>query len=161
MQSQLKVPKYRDSKNREWTIQLNIQALRDVRSHCGIKLEQAFYDDTFAELEDDPIRLCEIIWILVEDQAKDLGVTPEDFGRGFGETWDEALAALLQAIINFSPPVRRPALQKAVDKFQALRKTEAKAMEDMVDDPRLLKVVEQKLEEAKKRIDQELLTFGN
>ena len=80
----------------------------------------------------DPVLLCDVIFVLVSDQAERNNITDEDFGESMaGEAIGKATEALLDEIVDFFPPRKRKVLRMALDKMeeaQALLMTRAEEM---------------------------------
>ena len=51
------------------------------------------------------------LWILCQDQAQERGLTDDDFCRAIdADCLEQMQSALVLALVDFSPPARRPAL---------------------------------------------------
>ena len=70
--------------------------------------------DTIDRVANDPILLCDILWVLCEQQAKADGVTDEDFGSSLaGDSIETATRAFLDELVDFFSFFRRLILRKA------------------------------------------------
>lgn len=112
--------KFADCLGREWSLNLTVGALADVRRSTDCDLGKALKDEgALVELLfSDPVRLVEVLWVLVRSQAEgatvlcgpDQGKPPADaegFARGFdGPTLERAAEALLDAVADFFPRSR-------------------------------------------------------
>ena len=114
---------FTDAKGRSWEIELNIRQMKRVRDILGVDLvnviqtrsDGSIATDTIDRVANDPILLCDILWVLCEQQAKADGVTDEDFGRAMsGDAILGATDALLDEIVDFFPNPKRAILQRLV-----------------------------------------------
>ncbi|TWU17988.1 hypothetical protein [Allorhodopirellula heiligendammensis] len=110
------MPHFTDTKNRRWDLTLNVNAVKRVRDLAGVNLMRVLDEpQLLAELSADPILFVDGIFAVVMPQAKDLGVTDEQFGESFdGSTIEDATSAFLEAIVDFFPGARRKTLEKVL-----------------------------------------------
>lgn len=97
---------FRDSQNREWKLSINLRVLGECREHYGVDLGQAMGSpEKLSELiYGDPERLGRVLWVMVDRQAKEQGVSPEEFSESFdGLTLEQATTALMLAVADFFP----------------------------------------------------------
>jgi hypothetical protein len=100
---------FKDSKGRDWVLDLDLPAFRRVRSRTGFELGK---DSKLGELFDDWVLLGDVLFALVEDQAKSAGIDSEDFGRSLkGDGIENAAAAFIEAYLDFYPSRRAAALR--------------------------------------------------
>lgn len=105
---------FKDADNREWKLRLTVGLLGDVKRDAGVDLGAAIKSpQSLAEiLYTDPADLVKVLWVCVESQAKEAGVSPEEFGHAFdGPTIEKAGEALLEAVADFFP---RTAIAKRI-----------------------------------------------
>ena len=99
---------FRDSKNRTWTVEITVGAVKSVKALVGVNLL-----DTQKVLVLDVIEIIDTLYVLCKSQADQLGITDEDFGAGFGgDTLKEAVEVFQEAYIDFFPEARTRALLK-------------------------------------------------
>ena len=124
---------FTDAKGRSWEIELNIRQMKRVRDILGVDLvnviqtnkDGSVATDTIDRVANDPILLCDILWVLCEQQAKLAGVTDEDFGSSLaGDSIETATRAFLDELVDFFPGARRLILKKAVGLASLARKYE-------------------------------------
>lgn len=83
--------KFRDTKGREWVVRVDFHSLCRIEDELGLPIME---DPSALPQKIRPY--VEMLWICIEDQAKELGVTPEDFGRSLaGEEIDAAVNAFV------------------------------------------------------------------
>lgn len=105
---------FKDCNGRDWRIRLTGPAIGKVREATGIKLADAAGRGTIEACADGEI-LTRVLWLLCADQEPKL--TPEQFAEAVasGDVFERARAALQEAVVDFTPPSQRPALQKALE----------------------------------------------
>lgn len=118
--------KFRDNLGREWMVELNISAVRRVRDRLGVEILTKDPLSMLNAVLDNPMTLCDVLFVLVEDQAKAAGVTDEEFGRGLGgDSLEAGARAFLDSVVGFTPnPRDRARVQKLIDTlFEVAEKT--------------------------------------
>lgn len=134
---------FTDTKGRTWRIEINIGVIRAIKEAMQIDLLDIGDGQTLARLADDPITLCDLLWLLVSDQAATAGgangiVTDIDFARGLaGDVIASATTALLQELVDFFPNPRRQVLARVLEKMEALQGVMAQTLLQKLDDPRI------------------------
>ena len=115
---------FKDSNGQDWQIILNVLQMKRVRAALGIDLvnvitldkDGAVKVDLIDRIANDPCLLVDILWVIVEGQARAIGVTDEQFGSALvGDAIERATAAFLDELVDFFPGARRLFLKKAVD----------------------------------------------
>ena len=147
---------FTDNTGRTWAIAINVGAVKRVRACLDVNLLDAVEGKLIERLVSDPILLCDVIFILCQQEAETRGITDEQFGQAMaGDAIDAATSALLEELVDFFPTGKRQVLTKALAKLKAF---EAKAIElasKRLDDPGL----DQKLNQALERLPE--LTPGS
>ena len=109
-----------DSANRTWTVTINVDAIKRVRSLLNIDLLKVLDDGCrlLADLHDDPILLVDVLYCLCKPQAELQKITDEDFGRAmFGDAILNAHTAFIEELADFFPSARqRAAIRKVIGK---------------------------------------------
>lgn len=109
---------FKDSAGREWSISVNVAAVKRVRTLAGVDLLGLLDPSSgTAEKLSDPVTLGDVLYAAVQPQAERLGVTDEQFGESLaGDAIHDATQALIDEIVDFSPnPRGRAAMQKVRD----------------------------------------------
>lgn len=126
---------FKDNAGKEWTVELDRNLIVGVRNTFDgldlLSIDGAAYQ----RLRADPILLVDTIWLICEQQAKEQGVSSEDFGRSLaGDAISDATAALLAAILEYSPKHVREPLQQMMAKFDTVYDAGiARAMKQVTD----------------------------
>ncbi len=124
---------FKDNAGREWTVEINVAALKRIRSLTGTDLLEVISGGELLErLMRDPVLLCDILFALVKPQADQRQISDESFGAAMaGDAIDSATAALLDELVAFCPSPRdranlgrvllvvRQAMDKASDVVEA------------------------------------------
>ena len=139
---------FTDHTGRTWSIAINVGAVKRVRSVLDVNLLDAVEGTLIERLVSDPVLLCDVIFVLCQQEAEARGITDEQFGQAMaGDAIDSATSALLEELVDFFPSGKRQVLTKALAKLKAF---EAKAIElasKRLDDPALEQQLNQALEQ--------------
>ena len=111
---------FQDNADRQWTVTINVDAVRRVRSLIDINLPDVLDDGCklLAQLHDDPVLLVDVLYCVCKPEADAKEITDEDFGRAMaGDAIGHATAALLAELSDFFPNARqRAAMQELIRK---------------------------------------------
>lgn len=98
---------FTDNAGRDWTVEVNVSALKRIKSLTGTDLLEAIDGPLVERLIRDPVLLCDVVYAACKPQADERGVSDEDFGRAMaGDAIDRATAALLEELVAFCPSPR-------------------------------------------------------
>ena len=100
---------FKDEKDRDWKLRLTVGLVAMVQRETGVDIGSVTKSDTawVHFLFGDSAKLVEVLWVLCEKRASEIGVTPEEFGELFdGRTLEAAGKALAGAIADFFPRSR-------------------------------------------------------
>ena len=135
---------FRDNCGRTWTIALNVWEVKRIRSILGVDLANVITLDRDGKVQvdlvdriaNDPCLLVDILWVLVESEAKERGVADVDFGSALaGDSITEATKAFLDELVDFFPGARRLFLKKAVEVSRQFGEEMTAALERTLADP--------------------------
>jgi len=117
---------FKDNAGRDWTIAVNVDVIQRVRDLLKVDLLTVLEGELTQKLIDDPILLCNVVYVVCKPEADAKNVTDQDFGRSMaGDAIDAATTALLEELVDFFPRARRGLLATALKK---LREVERKAV---------------------------------
>lgn len=123
---------FRDSQGREWTVDVNVAALKRVKDTAGVDLTKLIdpASDVIRRLTDDVFLLFECLCALLQPQLDKQGLSVEEFGSVLDEdATEKAATALFEAIIDFFREDRRMLLKRAFSKVKtAVETSEADAI---------------------------------
>lgn len=148
---------FADQRGRTWRLELNYslaKRLRDVTS-----LDFVNYQDGKALLaiHDSDEKLVQVLWLMCEVQAVAAGITEEDFGSGLGgDALEQGIEALEQALINFSRPARRQAMQAIRDKAHELVTAQTELTATKIRSPKMTQLMATKIQQVSEEIDRRM-----
>lgn len=106
---------FKDNAGRTWTVSVDIDAVRRVRSTLKLNLTNADFSETLQQLLGDPVLLCDVLYVICKPEADKAGVSDVDFGRAMaGDSIEHGTAALLEELENFTPNPRDRARVKRI-----------------------------------------------
>ena len=140
---------FTDNKERSWTLSLNIATAKKVKDAVSFDLLSEDVGEMVGRLAVDPVLLCDVIFILVSDQAARNNITAEDFGESMaGEAIGKATEALLDEIVDFFPPRKRKVLRMALDKMEEAEDLLMTRAEDLISSKTAEEIVEEVINAA-------------
>jgi hypothetical protein len=107
---------FKDNGGRAWSISVDVIGIRRVRSALNVNLVNSDFSKVLEQLLEDPVLLCDVIYILCKPEADKLGVSGEDFGAAMsGDAIEHAMRAFLEELGNFTPnPRDRARVQRVI-----------------------------------------------
>lgn len=141
--------KFKDKKENEWILELTVGSAKRVKLDCGVDLINITDFDaegkksSLEELSENPFLMIDVLFSLCRKQAEEKGFDDTAFGELFDfQTVQDAVDALVQEIINFTPPVRRKLLQKIYEKNKQLMGETEKQADALMENPEFDKDLE-------------------
>ncbi len=152
---------FADSANRTWTIAINVDAIKRVKSLVEVDLLEVVNGKLIDRLVSDPILLCDVLFCLCKPEADAKSVSDADFGRSMaGDVIDLATTAFLEELVDFFPSRRRPVLQKALSRIKALESKVLAAAGLRMDSPEIDRAIEAAMKKSDQEFDTMLLGSG-
>src|SRR5215471_18214446 len=106
---------FKDSQGTTWEVAINVSQLRAVKDLARLDILALVSQGDMAPLQ-DPINLCNVLYVLCRKTAQARGVSDEEFGeRLFGDVIDSATEALMGEIVDFFPRQKRALLREALE----------------------------------------------
>jgi chorismate mutase len=141
---------FKDARERQWLLQLNVSNIRAIREKHKVDLA-SLEGKAFDQLEADPVLLVDVLHTLCEEQIEKEKITPAEFGESLvGDAIDNATAAMLQAIADFFPKSKREMVQTLARKTQAMREVGLQKAMAKIESPELeakvMEAMDQRLE---------------
>jgi len=161
------VAKFTDKDGRDWLIRVDVTAIKAVRNQCEIDLGNiGEAPEYLTRLADDPVLLCDLLFILCEEQVKQRELSDADFGRLLvGDVIAHATMALGEAIADFFPAKKRSFLRQIQQKLAGIQTTAENLAQENLDDPTLEKelglAMKNRMEEAKQHALTQLRSVTN
>ncbi|MDD4890608.1 MAG: hypothetical protein PHU85_11855 [Phycisphaerae bacterium] len=142
---------FKDSQGREWLLNVNTATVKTVRAARDVDLLDTT-GEVYERLADDPVLLVDVLWLLCQEQAHKVGLSDAQFGEGLvGDAIEEATAALMGAIADFTPSRKRVVVLKAADLMIRVRQKGTEMALGKIGDPslegKLLSMMEQEMDE--------------
>ena len=129
---------FKDNADRTWTVTVNVDAIKRVRSLLNIDLMEAVEGKLIERLIGDPVLLCDVIYCVCKEDADAKGITDEEFGRAMaGDAIELATTALLEELVDFFPQGKRQLLRKALAKLETLQEAMLAVVSERLDSPEL------------------------
>jgi hypothetical protein len=108
---------FKDTSGAEWKLELTVGSIKRVRDEVKVNLADDVFTGLLDKLAGDTLLLCDVVWSLIKPQAQALDVDVEKWcNRMGGDALDKASKALLDELIDFSPPPRRGLLKQIMAK---------------------------------------------
>jgi hypothetical protein len=131
-----------DSAGRRWSVRVDVGAVKRVRTRLGVDLMDVAgkgkegSPGVLQRLAADPVLLVDVLFVLCEVQARERGVSDEQFGESMaGDALDHAVKAMLGAIVDFFPnPRERAALKRVLTAADAEAERARARMEAALDE---------------------------
>jgi len=143
---------FTDNAGRTWTVALNVDALKRVRSLCDVDLMQVVADGgkLLDRLMADPVLLCDVVFAVCKEEAEAKGISDTDFGKGMaGDPIEHATQALLEELVGFFPNrTQRDVLGKVLGKMRRYAAMAGQLAMAKVDDPELDARMQKAIEDA-------------
>ena len=131
-----------DSAGRRWSVRVDVGAVKRVRARLGVDLLDVAgkgkdgSPGVIQALASDPVLLVDVLFVLCESKAREIGVTDEQFGESMaGDALDHAVKAMLGAIVDFFPnPRERAALKRVLAAAEVEAEAARNRMEKILDE---------------------------
>lgn len=115
---------FRDTQGRDWTVEINVDAVKRLRSLLNLNLLSVLDDECrlLADLHDDPVLLVDVLYCVCKPQADERGISDEQFGRGMsGDALLHGAHALMESLSDFFPNARqRGAFRNLLEKTRTM-----------------------------------------
>ena len=140
---------FKDREGREWLIDINIASIKRVNDLLDIDLLKLEGNELVERLIADPCTLCNVVYVLCMEQAKQRSISDEDFGRAMaGDAIDDATTAVLEEFVAFFPARKRPVMQQALARIKQIETAQLEAATRIVNSPEIDKLIAEAMNEA-------------
>jgi hypothetical protein len=150
------VRSFKDADGREWVLSVHVGVIRRIRQATDVDLPKLIDDGLkgLRELLRDPCKLCDVLFVMVKDQADKKGITDEQFGAALGgDALGEAADAFVEALVDFFPKARQAALRDVLAKARTVAELMAAQAREGLNAIDPGKLVEELLAKAKARAE--------
>lgn len=123
------MPAFKDTKGRLWDVNVTFAGMRRIADYTGSDLIND--PAAFTSILFDAVKTVDAVYAVVRNQADSLGISDIDFGESLdGETFQRARKALIDSIVNFTPPDRREILKAGINQIMKMEAEGMKVMRD-------------------------------
>ncbi len=141
---------FKDNAGRQWSVEINVAALKRVRGLTGTDLMQVIEGTLIEKLIRDPVLLCDVVYALCKPEADTRSVSDEEFGKGMaGDAIEAATTAVLEELVGFCPSPRdRANLGRVLQATTKVMERARDLVEKKLDSGELDRLADQLLETA-------------
>jgi len=141
---------FKDNAGRQWSVEINVAALKRVRGLTGTDLMQVIEGTLIEKLIRDPVLLCDVVYALCKPEADTRSVSDEDFGKAMaGDAIEAATTAVLEELVGFCPSPRdRANLGRVLQATTKVMERARDLVEKKLDSGELDRLADQLLETA-------------
>jgi hypothetical protein len=140
---------FTDNTGKSWSITINVAAVKRLKDLLNINLLDAAGGDLLEKLSEDPILLCDCLYVLCKAQADVESISDEEFGaRLGGDSLDNATGAFLEELVDFFPKGKRVVLAKILTKVKIAETLAAELATKKLETPELDGQIERILKDS-------------
>lgn len=145
---------FKDSEGREWYVKLTVGSVDRVLDLCQVDL---YEQDDWAKVLKDPRIACAVLGAVLIPEIEKRQLTIENFRDSLdGDAAFAGIAALHEAIVNFTPPALRATRKKILDKVNETIEEQAKLEQQRLSSGVIDRLVRAQLQAENDRISREL-----
>lgn len=149
-------PRFTDLAGRSWPLVLTFGLAQRIRDQLDVNFLKPWEGKALTPLA-DPEKLVQVCWLLCEKQATSQGVSPEEFGEGFGgDQFEDAGRAIEEMLVLFTPPAKRPVAQALQERAAEVQRKATSLAIRKVHGQKVDERIAQELQAADARFDQAL-----
>ena len=106
---------FKDAEGREWIVELNVRAIREIKARTGVNLSELMSLDfdsanSVSEALMDTMTVADMLWVVCESLRT---LSKEDFEAAIkGDVVEAAESALMESVIEWFPKRKREVLRK-------------------------------------------------
>lgn len=155
---------FEDLAGRRWQIKINVATVRMLRNVQDLDLLKILDRESnpFAQLANDPIRLCDVLWTLIQRQANEAGVSELEWLESMaGDVLTAAAYALMEATIDFFPQHRRAPLAAMLTKMKTAEQALTTRLTNLANSASIDQAITRELDRAETQATARLATALN
>jgi len=145
------VAKFTDDMTQDWTVEITFSTVKRIRSRLGIDILRP---DDVRRVFDDMVTTIDVLFVILEPNAKSLEVSEEEFARRLLFCVNKAVTALLEAFADFFRGTGQATLAvlvgKTIDAMKEKRSADAR-LADKVDKSPLMTAIRQNIVEIEQK----------
>lgn len=151
------MPSFTDLADRKWQLDLNVHLAQQIRSALDVDFLNAHDGKALVKLAESDELFVSTLYMLCEEQAQAISVTPEEFAKGLaGDVLEFAEQALEEMLLAFTRPAKRPALQAVLSRVHEVQTKAQDLAVQKVRGEAVTKLIQTQLEKAGREADQKL-----
>ena len=141
---------FKDNQGRQWSVEINVTAIKRVRGLTGEDLMQVIEGTLIEKLIRDPVLLCDVVYAICKPEADARSVSDEEFGKAMaGDAIEAATTAVLEELVGFCPSPRdRANLGRVLQATTKVMERARDLVEKKLDSGELDRLADQLLETA-------------
>lgn len=148
---------FADQRGRTWRLDLNYSLAKRLREVTTLDFVNYQDGKALLAIHDSDEKLVQVLWLMCEPQAVAANVSEEEFGSGLGgDALEQGIEALEQALINFSRPARRQAMQAIRDKAHELVEAQTELTATKIRSPKMKDLLAAKIQAVSEEIDRRI-----
>ena len=148
---------FTDTLGRVWRLELNFSLGKRIRTATGLDLVNFHDGRALITMHEDVEKLVQVLWLLCAGQAEANGIDEESFGTGLGgDALEQAAHAIEQALVNFTRPAMRPAIQAIRTKTNKVMMQKGQLIEEKVNSAKFEMAMAKKLKITADQIDRQI-----
>lgn len=133
---------WKDKNGKEWNCEITIKTLKQIKQRLGIDFLDV--QTSIKKMMQDVYTLCNVLYIVHEDECQKLNISDEDFGGLLaGDSIDGATKAFIDSLLYFFPIQQRQMLEKITNKREQVMTEIYKKMGEEIDNLPTEKVLEE------------------
>jgi hypothetical protein len=152
---------FQDNAGRTWSLAINVAAVKRVKDLLGVDLLTVLDGKLLEELAGDPVKLCDVVYVLCKPEADAKGISDEQFGQAMaGDALEHATTAFLEELVGFFPQGRRTVLSRTLAKLKQLETRVLNHVTTTLEGDRIDRAMEAELARVDRDIDARLAAIG-
>ena len=152
-----------DCTGRRWELKLTIGLAGHINDQCKVDFVDVLEERNTAlrQLSASDALFVRVLWLMCEDSAAEQNVDEVAFGRGLdGDALGNAMLAMMEAIVNFTLPVRRVAVRAMLDKVMQVQSDAASRVATKSKTPEFERSLKAAMDKAERSVFAAMSTAG-
>jgi hypothetical protein len=144
---------FSDINGRNWQVNLNVHTIKQIKQILNVDLLDEKAHEVLQRIAEDVCLSVDVLYLALKEQLDTANISDEEFGKSLGgDCLNEAVGALVQALINFYPnPQKREFLKRLWEKSTKHMDKTNQEMLNMLEDVRVEETIAKRMEEAKEQ----------
>jgi hypothetical protein len=155
---------YLDKLGRNWRLEFTYGIAKRIMAETKLDFVNAHDGKALQAIAANDHLFVSVLQALCRQQMDDLGVSDEQWAEGIdGPTLGRAIDALEIAVLNFTPPARRPVMAAILDRAREVAEKTVSAVEQKIRSEKVDRLLQRNLKQVDQKLDRDLErieTFG-